>query len=138
LKLIDTNVVIYAAGRPHRYKAACTDILREAARSELPDYAIDVELLQEVLHFYHSRQHLRLGLEIFDDLLQTFAAPLAVTPRDVAVARDILARYPALSARDCIHAAVVLNHGLEAIVSADRAFDEITEIKRLDPLELHR
>jgi len=137
LKLIDTNVVIYAAGRPHRYKAACADILREAARSELPDYAIDVELLQEVLHFYHSRQHLHLGLEIFDGLMQTFPAPLAVAPRDVAVARDILARYPALSARDCIHAAVVLNHGLEAIISADRAFDAITEIKRLDPLELH-
>jgi predicted nucleic acid-binding protein len=138
LKLIDTNVVIYAAGRPHRYKAACADILREAARSELPDYAIDVELLQEVLHFYHSRQHLHLGLEIFDELMQTFPAPLAVTPREVAVARDILARYPVLSARDAIHAAVVLNHGLEAIISADHAFDEITEIKRLDPLELHR
>jgi hypothetical protein len=137
LKLIDTNVVIYAAGRPHRYKPACADILREAARSELPDYAIDVELLQEVLHFYHSRQHLHLGLQIFDELMQTFPAPLAVTPRDVAVARDILARYPVLSARDAIHAAVVLSHGLEAIISADRAFDAITEIKRLDPLELY-
>jgi predicted nucleic acid-binding protein len=137
LKLIDTNVVIYAAGRPHRYKAACADILREAAKSELQDYAIDVELLQEVLHFYHSRQHLHLGLQIFDELMQTFPAPLAVTPHEVAVARDILARYPVLSARDCIHAAVVLNQGLEAIISADRAFDQILEIKRLDPLELY-
>jgi predicted nucleic acid-binding protein len=137
LKLIDTNVVIYAAGRPHRYKAACADILREAAGSELPDYVIDVELLQEVLHFYQSRQHLRLGLQIFDELMQTLPTPLAVTPRDVAVARDILARYPVLSARDAIHAAVVVTHGLEAIISADRAFDEIAEIKRLDPLELH-
>jgi predicted nucleic acid-binding protein len=137
LKLIDTNVVIYAAGRPHRYKEVCADIMREAARSELPAYAIDVELLQEVLHFYHSRRNLSLGLQIFDDLIRTFPTPLAVTPSDVSAARNILARYPALSARDCIHAAVVLNHGLEAIVSADRAFDEISEIKRLDPLELY-
>ena len=49
----------------------------------------------------------------------------------------MLEAYPQLEPRDAIHAAVVLNHGLEAIISADRAFDEITEIKRLDPLELH-
>jgi hypothetical protein len=30
-----------------------------------------------------------------------------------------------------------LNHDLEAIISADRAFDQLSEIKRLDPLELY-
>lgn len=137
MKLIDTNVVIYAAGRPHRYKEVCADIMRDAATSEVPDYAIDVELLQEVLHFYHSRRDLGLGLQVFDDLIQAFPTPLAVKPDDVSAARDILARHPALSARDAIHAAVVQNHGLEAIISTDRAFDQISEIKRLDPLEMY-
>ncbi len=71
-------------------------------------------------------------------MLILFPAPLPVSGEIIAVARDILSAYPRLGPRDAIHAAVVLNQGLEAIISADRAFDEIREIKRMDPLELHQ
>jgi hypothetical protein len=36
----------------------------------------------------------------------------------------------------CAHATAVVRTGLEAIISRPR-FDEISEIKRLDPLELY-
>ena len=41
-----------------------------------------------------------------------------------------------LSARDAIHAAVVIEHGLEGIVSADHDFDRILGLVRFDPITL--
>jgi len=134
--LVDANVVFYATGVPHPYKAASSRILEDAARGIL-DANVDVEVFQEVLHAYSLRGERKRGLSTFDDLLLTFPVPIAVEREDVIGARVLMERYLRLSARDCIHAAVALNHGLEAIISADRAFDEITEIKRLDPLELY-
>ncbi len=134
--LVDANVVFYATGGPHPYKGASSQILTDAARGVL-EANVDVEVFQEVLHAYSLRGERKRGLATFDDLLLTFPAPIPIAREDIIGARYLMERYVRVSARDCIHAAVVLNHGLEAIVSADRAFDEISEIKRLDPLELY-
>jgi len=88
------------------------------------------------MYVYWYRKRLERGLDYLERLLILFPTPLPVSGETIATARDILAAYPQLEPRDAIHAAVVLDHGIEAIISADRAFDEITEIKRLDPLEL--
>ena len=98
---------------------------------------VDTEVLQEVIYVYWYRKRLERGLDYVDRLLILFPAPLPVSGETIAAARDILSAYPRLEPRDAIHAAVVVNQGLEAIISADRAFDEIREIKRMDPLELH-
>ena len=41
-----------------------------------------------------------------------------------------------MASRDAIHAAVVFEHRLEGIISADRAFDGIAGLTRFDPKEL--
>jgi predicted nucleic acid-binding protein len=46
-----------------------------------------------------------------------------------------MTRYRDLGARDAIHAAVVLTNGLEGIVSADKVFKSIIEIRAWDPTE---
>jgi predicted nucleic acid-binding protein len=136
LKLIDANVLIYARGLPHPYRDACRGLLAEveAGREEAN---LDTEVLQEIVHVYWYRRRLQRGLDYLDRLLTLFPTPFSVTLETITTARSILADHRHLQPRDAIHAAVVLNHGLEAIISADRAFDVIAEIKRLDPLELH-
>ena len=136
MRLIDANVFIYARGAPHPYREACRHVLAEiqAGREEAN---VDTEVLQEIVYVYWYRKHLEEGLAYLDRLLVLFPAPVPVTGDTIAAARDILAAHPQLEPRDAIHAAVVVNHGLEAIISADRAFDQISEIKRLDPLELY-
>ncbi len=136
VKLLDANVFIYAVGRWHPYQQPCVRLLAEAEENP-GQYNVNVEVLQEVLHVFWARRQLHDGLRAFDQMLKIFPEPLPIERGDSLLARSILRRHPTLSPRDAIHAAVVLNHGLEAIISADRAFDEITEIKRLDPLELH-
>ena len=41
-----------------------------------------------------------------------------------------------VASRDLIHTAVMLNHGIERILSTDRHFDLIHEVKRLDPKKI--
>jgi predicted nucleic acid-binding protein len=41
-----------------------------------------------------------------------------------------------LSARDLLHAAVMTRIGADQIVSADRGFDRLPDLTRLDPAEL--
>ena len=56
-------------------------------------------------------------------------------------ALDLVAEIDDLGGRDAVHAATALQHGLAAIISPDRAFDEIPGLLRLDPTtpiaELH-
>jgi predicted nucleic acid-binding protein len=135
LRLIDANVLIYARGAPHPYRAACRSLLAEVEGGRL-EANVDTEVLQEIVHVYWYRRRLERGLDYLDRLLVLFPTPFPVSGETIATARDILADHPRLEPRDAIHAAVVLSQGLEAIISADRAFDEIREIKRMDPLEL--
>jgi uncharacterized protein len=44
-------------------------------------------------------------------------------------------RHPALGARDAMLAAITLNRGIGAILTADRGFDEVPGLRRVDPLD---
>lgn len=48
-------------------------------------------------------------------------------------AKQLLDQYPAIMARDAVHAATVLVLELEGICSQDRDFDAFTEIHRFEP-----
>lgn len=136
MKLIDANVFVYARGTAHPYRDSCRRLL-EQVQTGHEEANVDTEVLQEVIYVYWYRKRLEAGLDYLDRLLVLFPAPFPVTRETITTARHILASRPRLDPRDAIHAAIVLNHNLEAIVSADRAFDEVSEIKRLDPLELY-
>lgn len=55
---------------------------------------------------------------------------------DVRRANEMADRYPRLSARDLIHVAIAVRAGATHIVTADSAFDVVSEIERLDPLRV--
>jgi len=59
----------------------------------------------------------------------------AVDSDDLDLALDLYARSTALDAFDALLAATALNRGLDAIVSADRAFEAVDGIKRIDPAD---
>ena len=45
----------------------------------------------------------------------------------------LLHRYPSLSVRDAVHVGTMLRGGLKTIVSVDPDFDQVQEIRRVDP-----
>lgn len=133
--LLDSNIPMYAAGKEHFYRAPCQQVLARILTGKL-EAVTNTEVHQEILHRY-----LRLGLgsrarEVSEDFQTVVPMVLPVTMEDIGRSRELLARYPTLSARDLIHVAVMLNSGIRAVISADRHFDRVSEIKRLDPAEL--
>lgn len=56
-------------------------------------------------------------------------------PADLPLTFTLLARHPELHTRDAVMAATALNRGLEAVLSADRAFDVVDGLRRVDPCD---
>ena len=135
LILLDTNIFIYAHGSPHPYKEPCRHLLDRMVESA-QQYNIDVELLQEIMHVYNSRGDRAFGFAVFDILSDLFHNPFPIDRSEVVLARQVLERYPALSPRDAIHAAVVSTQHLEGIVTTDAAFGQISGLTVYDPIAL--
>ena len=135
MKLLDTNIVVYARGRASPYKEACTAVL--AFGEENPDaFGVDVEALQELLDIYTRRGERSFAARLVGEILAGFPDPYPITRREIEEASDIIKGYRRLTPRDAIHAAVVVNYGLEGIVTADRSFDQIAGVTRFDPRTL--
>jgi predicted nucleic acid-binding protein len=131
LRLIDANVVIYAAGKAHALQEEARRVLDAIAEGTLQANT-DAEVLQEILHVYSARNERRKGFDTVDDLFLLFPNPIPIGREEIEIARDLMRAYSFLGARDAIHAAVVRTHGLEGIVTADKIFDRVKGVKRFD------
>ena len=99
-------------------------------------YAIDVEAFQEILYVYSSRGELETGTGIVERLMARLPNIIPITTAEITIAMRLMSETRNLSARDAIHAAVVFEHNLEGIVSADQDFDRIPGLRRFDPMEV--
>ena len=135
--LVDANVLMYAAGAKHPNKKPSVDLLERIAQGTV-DAALDAEVLQEVLHRYRAIARWAEGTQVYDHARRIFAIVLPITSGVVDDARILLDLHQAISARDALHAAVVVTHELDALCSYDRGFDQIEAVRRLPPEELLR
>ena len=135
MRLLDANVAIYANGREHIYRRPC-QILMEQTEIRSSEYAIDAEALQEILYFYSRRGELDKGTGIVERLLSRLPNIIPIATGEITTAMRLLTETPGLSARDAIHAAVVFEHNLDGIISADRDFARIPGLRRYDPIDV--
>lgn len=137
LFFLDVNVPMYAAGKPHVYKAACAWVLTEVANARL-DAVIDTEIVQEILYRFGAIERWQTGVLMATNLLALVPVVLPVTAADMETAVALFGRYGpgGVKARDVVHAAVMQNHQITHIISTDKHFDQIEGIVRLDPQTL--
>lgn len=133
---IDANVPIYAAGRDHPYKEPCARILNMAADN--PEaFVTNAEVLQELLHRYLATERWTLGRAVVSSFAELMSGRIEpVYLQDVLLAAELANEHQGVSARDLVHAAVMRRLDLSRIISADRDFDRVAGIERLDPLQL--
>jgi len=135
IAFVDVNVFMYAAGASHSLKAPCVKILSDIETGAL-SAATNTEVLQELLYRY---SHIGLpgkGTQLCRDILQYPLTILPVTEADVRLAIRLFDSYcnTGLRPRDAIHAATMQNHSISHLVSADKDFDKLPFITRIDPL----
>lgn len=127
---VDTNVLIYSrSSPPSAYSDPCMEILDAIERDEV-DAQISTAVLEEVWHLELTN---RVGA--IDGLTaivhELFSPVLAVT--DEIFARALALPHSKIGAKDRVHVATCLEHGIDRIVTADKAFDTVAGLQRIDP-----
>ncbi len=133
---IDANIPIYATGKQHPNMQAAQRILRLISVRH-QDFVTNSEVLQEILHYYLRSGRWEQGqivMRAFSELMNRRIEP--VYPDDFLRAAQAADDYPDVSARDLVHASVMHRLGITRIISADRDFDRIVGVERLDPAHL--
>ena len=122
---VDTNVFMYAVGRPHALKQPARDFLIEAHQSRMP-LCTSTEVLQELAHTYLAtgRPH------VFDAALSLVSSlGIEVWPleeADVELARRLHELHPTLQARDLCHLASCRRRGVRDMKTFDRALAAVS------------
>ena len=135
---IDTNIPIYAAGREHPLKPFCQRIVMLAARRHR-EFTTSSAVLQEIIHYYLSNNRWVEGRGIFREFVETMRGSIEpVHPDDAILAAELASQDLRVGGHDLIHVAVMRRLGITRIISADRDFDRIDGVQRLDPSTIDR
>jgi predicted nucleic acid-binding protein len=134
---VDANIPTYASGSPHPLRTPCVEVLKLIA-AHPNAFVTDAEVLQELLHRYLALKRWPdpglTAIETFEFAMRGRIA--AVTPSDVLAAARSATALPRLSARDLLHLAIARRLGAVAIVTAERGFDALPDVERLDPSDV--
>lgn len=127
---VDANVIAYAA-TPSPYREPCLAVLQAVARGDA-DGRTSTAALEEVWWIELSGRAGDLtGLT--GDAYTILTPLLPVTDEAFKTALSLSA--PDLGPNDRLHVGTCSTHGIDVIVSADRGFDGIRALRRVDPLD---
>jgi len=127
---VDSNIPTYSAGREHVHRDPSRRLLSAIGAGQV-EACTSTEVLQEILYRYSSLQRRDMARDVYDFFTTVCSNVLDVTLADTDRARDLLMEHGGLGARDAIHAAVMLNHGIEWVATFDSDFDRVAGIRRL-------
>lgn len=69
------------------------------------------------------------------EALDLFAPVLPITHALMRRLPDLATKYPSLGARDLVHVAICIHEGITDLISPDRGFDQVAEVRRIDPTD---
>lgn len=131
--LVDANVIVYAVSPGPRRDPSLA--LLEAVAEDRAPGACSTAIIEEVWHLELGGGIEGLGGQT-RRAWELFRPLLAVDDQIVRQAFDLeLGPDAEIGANDRIHAATCLHYGFGAIVSADRGFDAVPALLRIDPLD---
>lgn len=128
---VDSNIPMYVAGREHPHREPSRRFL-ERGRAGKIDLCTSVEVLQEILHRYVGLKRPDLAAEVYELFIEVCPVVFPVTLSDTDRAKGLVGSVVGISARDAVHAAVMLNNEVTRIATFDAGFDEIPGMKRFD------
>ena len=131
---IDTAIIMYAGGEAHPLREPSRQVLTRIGHGTL-DGVISAEVIQEILHRFIRVRRPDMGLAQADEAMDFFAPVLPITHALIRRVPQLAGKYPRLDARDLVHVATCIHEGISEIISPDRAFDEVAELRRIDPSE---
>jgi predicted nucleic acid-binding protein len=129
---VDTAVIMYAGGGDHPLREPCRRIIDRIGAGEL-DAVTSAEVVQEIVHRFMAIRRPDIAGAMARRAMETFAPVIPMTHALMRRVPDLIDRYPTLSARDVVHVATCIHEGISEIVTPDRGFDVVREIRRVPP-----
>lgn len=131
---IDSNVFFYAKILDREYGESCAKILRRIERGELKAVTSTLAIIElaNALKKYGLSEEVKT---VIDAVFSLDISVLEIDPLDVRAASQIFDEYR-ISPYDCVHAAVMKKAGVTQIISADKDFDKIIWLRRIDPKDI--
>ncbi len=127
---VDSNIPMYLVGAAHPNKTRARKVLAQLVSQEAR-LVTDAEVFQEILHRYTAIRRpdaIEAAWQLLEALVdETFPIELA----DVEAARRLIDAKGDVSARDALHAAIMLHNDVAQVFSFDTHFDALDGIVRL-------
>jgi len=128
---IDSNIFFYAKILDTQYGESCTKIIEDITKAELKAVASTLVVLEVA----NALRKYGLTDAVKDEIDAICSLGMMLGPVD-----DVIIRWAGeiynkvrISPYDCVHAATMRKLGITEILSADKDFDKISEIRRIDP-----
>jgi predicted nucleic acid-binding protein len=132
LIVLDTTVLIYAAGTEHPLKAPCERALEAVATGAIRATTI-AGVLQEFASVWARRRPRKDASARALDYLAMLAPLQRVDEQDLEAGLRLYERHTDLGSFDAVLAAVALERNAQALVSADRAFAAVRGLPYVNP-----
>jgi predicted nucleic acid-binding protein len=128
--VVDTTVLVYAVGDRHDLRRPARSLLESVAGGRLTATTTP-EVIQEFVHV-RSRRRERADAAALGEAYADLLSPLLeVGEGDLKEGLRLFERTPVLGAFDAVLAAVALRGGAKALVSADRAFASVPDLRHV-------
>jgi predicted nucleic acid-binding protein len=127
---VDANAIVYSASEGSA-RRNCLRVLGEISTGDA-DGRTSAAVLEEVWHVA-GRGRRERGAGIVQAALEIFSPLLPVN--EEALVHALSMPESKLGPNDRLHVGTCANHEIEVVLSADRAFDGVKGIRRVDPFD---
>lgn len=131
--VLDTTVLVYAAGQQHRFREPCRRLLAAVA-DEAVVATTTVEAIQEFTHVRSRRRDRSEAVGLATDYIDLLGPLLTVEEADLLAGLRTFETYPAVGCFDAVLAAAARAAG-GTLVSTDIAFSAIPGLHHVVPDE---
>lgn len=130
--VLDTTVLVYAKGADHPLRDPCRELIAAIAERRI-EATTTVEVVQEFAHVRAQRRGRADAVALAGDYADLLSPLLSATGEHLHQGLSLFERSQSLGAFDAVLAAIALDCGTEALVSADAAFADVKGLPHITP-----
>jgi uncharacterized protein len=130
--LLDTTVLVYAKGNAHPLRDSSRELIAAIADRHI-EAATTVEVIQEFAHVRAQRRGRADAATLAGDYADLLSPLLTATGDHLKHGLSLFGRAGTLGAFDAVLAAIALDAGADALVSADGAFATVPGLPHVAP-----
>ena len=127
--VLDTSVLTYAVGDPHRFEAPSRELMNAIGAGRIAA-TTTVEVIQEFAHVRARRRSRGRAISDAESFALALAPLISTDSVDVHMGLEIFGA-TRLGAFDAVLAAAAMRRGADALVTADAAFAEVAGLRVL-------